>query len=428
MRLPILLVLGVVGCGSPHGAVLTVASPDGPATATRIELVLASADPQFIATIDKQRTSPAKLDEAAVIYYRQRATGGIITSIAKLDAFTVRIEPDATTAPDEAFIPFVLAYNNDTLVGIGSVNDDAGDPTAITINDSVTVKYTVTMQALTAATASAAITSGQNLVVRCATNAQQPWISGIAWQGASGIQRRLLLPDLASDPLATDATSRDADLDCDQHAAGEEDCDDLRDTFFAGHRETCDGIDSNCNGSRYEVLDCQLGGGSVCGTGVQVCDELNPGARGACMPDPACACASGALGCTRCVLDFSTTSDPGKQTPCEPAVGHLTLDGCTITPCTVEVVGTTGDWEASVGLLETGPFLAKVVGAHTVFLRVKLGGDVMALPNQSTGTVQLAVTQALQTTLMGIDLELAGMADVCVPAGTTGNSPMTCSP
>lgn len=435
MRLSILAAVGVLGCGGvDRGAVLTVSSPDGPMAATRIEIVLASADPQFISTVKNQRISPAKLEEAAVIYYRQRATGGVVTSIGQLDSFVVRVEPDATAAPDEAFIPFVLAYDDDTLVGIGSVNDGAGDPSAIKIKDGGVIKYTVTMQALTAASPTAPIRAGEHMIVGCLDAMHGPWTSGVAWQGASGIQRRLLLPDVATDATATDATSRSADLDCDEHEASSGDCDDLREAFHRGSGESCDGVDTNCDGSRYEVLQCPLSSapsGCIGRPGLQVCDELNPLAPTSCRPDPACTCADGTVtGCTRCVLDFMATSISTQQTPCAPSVGLLTLTGCTeALPCTIEVVGTTGGWDATVASLVTGPFSKKAVGVHAkVVLRVKRGGDVDGVADASVGSVQLLVTQGAGSEVIGVDLELGVGPDTCALTGGSGDFQMTCSP
>jgi len=58
------------------------------------------------------------------------------------------------------------------------------------------------------------------------------WRSGAVWKRPSGPQIRLLLPDLAADPAATDAMLRDSDLDCDQYAAAD------RDWMICGPRTT----------------------------------------------------------------------------------------------------------------------------------------------------------------------------------------------
>src|SRR5678816_3691359 len=104
-----LILLGVVAaCGSDDGAVLTLRAPNGPGSAARIEIVLASADAAAIATAD-QRAQLEGLTEAPVRYYRQRAPGGNVDAVARLDGFVVRIEPNSDVAADEKFVPFVLA-------------------------------------------------------------------------------------------------------------------------------------------------------------------------------------------------------------------------------------------------------------------------------------------------------------------------------
>ncbi|MGC4083297.1 MAG: hypothetical protein QM736_14610 [Vicinamibacterales bacterium] len=43
--------------------------------------------------------APGALGEEDVVYYRQRARGGIVDSVATLDGFRVRIEPRSTRRP-----------------------------------------------------------------------------------------------------------------------------------------------------------------------------------------------------------------------------------------------------------------------------------------------------------------------------------------
>src|SRR5262245_40908277 len=89
-----------LGACSNDGAILTFEAPDGPAGAARIQIVLASADLETIGTGIRQRMQPGVLNEEDVVYYRQRAKGGIVESVDTVDGFQVRIEPEVDAAPD----------------------------------------------------------------------------------------------------------------------------------------------------------------------------------------------------------------------------------------------------------------------------------------------------------------------------------------
>src|SRR5678816_2839548 len=117
-----LILLGVVAaCGSDDGAVLTLRAPNGPGSAARIEIVLASADAAAIATAD-QRAQLEGLTEAPVRYYRQRAPGGNVDAVARHAASAESIKPTSDGGADEKFVPCVVAPALiDRLLAIGSV-------------------------------------------------------------------------------------------------------------------------------------------------------------------------------------------------------------------------------------------------------------------------------------------------------------------
>jgi hypothetical protein len=426
----------VAACGgSNDGAVLTVRSPDGPATASRIEIVLASADAMTIADIDGQRTMPTMLTVEQARYYRQRATAGFVDDVAKLDGFVVRIEPNLGVSPDEQFIPFLLAYGDgDALIGIGTVRDEAGNPASVVIQAGRSDPYFVDMVPLADTDGDNGIASGESMTIGCAGHNQQPFRSGVAWRPSSGPQLRLLMPDTSIDAKATDATPRSLDLDCDDHDAPDDDCDDLRAAFNNDGAERCDGQDTNCDGARFEIVDCAITDTCGSNTGVQLCLDAgaNPQA-GQCVGDPKCQCTMGQPGpCTKCILDFRPTSDPAKQTPCAPAVGTLAIAGCAVgSPCTVEVVRRPGPWEGSVSVQPDSGFGQKAVGVtDKVFLEAKLGSgsDVTGMSAESVGAIFLAVSQGTSVRYIGVDLELNGNGAIGACVTTNGTSPMVCGP
>ncbi|HEU0032430.1 MAG TPA: putative metal-binding motif-containing protein [Kofleriaceae bacterium] len=413
---------------------LTVRAPDGPSTADRLELVLASADARSITAVDGQRASDTALVEESVRYYRQRATAGTLDAIAQLDGFVVRIAPDTSVSADEAYVPFLVASTRDPdgsyrLTGIGAVLDAAGDPAPVTIADGVRESYFVDVTPLVAPVGTLAAREG--LELRCPTPQQSTYRSGLAWRFDRGPQLRLLLPDVVADPAATDARERALDLDCDHHDALVDDCDDLRAAFHDGAAETCDGMDTNCDGDRYAIVDCALPAG-VCGPapsqGLAICDELSA-QQTTCAGDPQCQCTSGNPGpCTKCILAFEPTAVVTDQRPCAPAVGKLAI-GCT-EPCTVEVMPRPGNWGALVAAQLGGTFAPRATGVtDAVFIQAALlsGSVVTAAPAESVGDFVLAITHGDDVRYLGVDLQLSSLGSATCPI-TNGTSPMLCSP
>src|SRR5262245_54661257 len=105
------LVLPLTASGGDEGAVLTVSAPAGPAGARRIDAALARPAEDALRRVDGQRVGPGALVSEPVRYYGQRATAGAVEDVTALDGFAIRIEPDAAVAPDDAFVPFLLAYD-----------------------------------------------------------------------------------------------------------------------------------------------------------------------------------------------------------------------------------------------------------------------------------------------------------------------------
>ncbi|MBS1123128.1 MAG: hypothetical protein H6Q90_5356, partial [Deltaproteobacteria bacterium] len=284
--------------------------------------------------------------------------------------------------------------------------------------------------ALTAAS-DMGVAPGQSTVVDCAVD-QGTFHSGIAWRPGDGPQLRLLLPDPSVD--STDATGRLLDLDCDVHEALDADCDDLRLGFHADQPELCDGLDSNCDGRRFELLDCALAAGT-CGpqasTGLQLCVDVGAGTAGQCVGSPACQCATGNPGeCNKCILDFKSTSDVMTQEPCAPAVDAIAIGCPSDDPCTVDVVPRGDPWEGQLSLQPLDGFASHVSGVtDTVNLRVKLrsGTSVMAAPAQSVGAIYLAITNSTGTRFRGIDLQLSNLETPCTDVGS-GLTSMLCGP
>ncbi len=436
---PVVLVLAVAACsGGGDGAVLTFDVPDGPAGASRIELVLASASEESM-TATRQRIRPGMPTEEDVVYYRQRSPVDAIVGITSLDGFEVRIEPDETLVPDETFIPFALIYDDqDALIGVGSVNDPDGVPSAVTIKPGIALSYTVTVTALAAALdADAGLAVGQGHAVDCTTNAQA-WRSGAVWKGASGPQIRLLLPDLGTEPAATDAMSRTSDLDCDQYPADHRDCDDLRTTYNVGQTETCDGNDTDCDGRRLELVEgCPITNNSLCSmTGVQACFEA-PGATtatGLCMPTAVCGCQRNGgvtpADCNVCTLGWLTV--PGGADPCEPSVGKLHFEECQAPGCTIELVDREGPWELKIGPEIDGPFSSKLTGitVNYYYLRAQYVGTAPFAPTApSIGAAYVAIQDPTvpRPRIMPINLDLESQSRTGCTSGT-GNNSMSCSP
>lgn len=429
------LLLGSGGCSSApsEGAILTFQTPAGPMTATRVEVVLANASTDAISEIDNQRRQPGSLEDDGVRYYRQRARGGEIEGAKTVTGFELRIEPDMGTSTDEQFIPFAFLYDGDTLIGVGSVLDAAGEPTAVEIKPGVITSYDVTVTAVHDVAADDALDAGGARTVTCFSRDQAPWKSGYAWSTPDGTHElRLLLPDVGTDAAATDATERAADLDCDAHPADASDCDDVRGAYFNGAAESCDGLDTNCDGQRYmatgctqTAVACNVAGGQ---NGVQICDD-NAGTVSACTPTAGCACNSigGNGSCARCAVVF--TGATASKAACSPSVGKLHLEACPPNGCTVEVAGATNGWRGYVGLTETGAFSTRITGAPGyLYLEAKRGGTIMQT-QAPVGEIFLLVTGDQGTFTMPVQLDMYPGTDAC-PAIATGStsSRMTCTP
>ncbi len=436
--LGLLLLASLAACGDNDGAVLTFATPDGPVTATRIELVRASAQEPIEAS---QRVRPGALDEEDARYYLQRARGGVFEQPGALDGLTLRIEPETQVAPDEQFIPFALLYAGETLVGVGTVEDANGEPTAIVIRPGMLAQYRMRVAPISPLTGDdGAISDGRARVVSCVRPGDdEAWTSGIAWKRAGHSQRRLVLARSGDD-----ARERGADLDCDEHDARDEDCDDLRLAFHEGQAETCDGLDTDCDEQMTEVIEeCPLSSGLCGGTGIAYCTEggpmnVQPVLHG-CAAAPTCACdpQTGNVDlCTRCVLAYRA----GEPRPlCAPALGKLHPRGMLCeqnAPCRVEVVAVDGPFKAEVAALEAGPFDdATITGSAYVWLTLEHedGPTIDAMPRASVGAVYLAVRNGNGTFLpVSVDIALAeGVSGECEPAPTPNQNDlvwMNCSP
>ena len=322
MRLLSFGLIVVAACGdSQQGALLTVNAPDGPSTASRIEIVLASANPATIDDIPLQRQRPTDLSGEPVRYYRQRATAGVVPIGANgMDSFAVRLEADGSV-PDDALIPFLVARDdNNTILGIGAYLEN-DRPAPVTIVPGQLLGYEITMTALTVTAGTNGIGDNQVLTVRC-----DGFDSGIAWKpGAT--QFRLLLPDRSNDAAAVDASGRTLDMDCDGAEALHDDCDDLRSEFHIGADEVCDGLDYDCDSRRLEVVSCPVATGCNGTPGVQLCADVNAGSTiGSCARDPSCACQVN-NNCNRCAIPFT---DAGQQKGlCEPYLSNpITIPVC----------------------------------------------------------------------------------------------------
>ncbi len=428
-RLALLAVLGACSNAPDEGAILTFQTPAGPMTATRVEVILANASADSISEIDNQRRQPGSLEDDGVRYYRQRARGGEIEGTKTVSGFELRIEPDMATAMEEQFIPFAFLYDGDALIGVGSVLDSAGEPTVVDIKPGVITTYDVTVTAVHAVSDDDALDAGGARVVSCATRDQSAWKSGYAWSTATH-ELRLLLPDVGADAAATDATERAADLDCDAHPADASDCDDVRTAYFNGAAESCDGLDTNCDGLRYMATGCTQSNStcSIAGgqNGVQICDDT-AGTVSACTPTAGCLCSNGTTGCARCAVVF--TGQATSKVACSPSVGKLHLPSCPTSGCTVEYVGATNGWRGYVGLAETGPFGTKVPGAPGyVYLEAKRSGT-LAQTQAAVGEIYLLVTGEQGTYTMPVQMDMYPGTDACplIATGST-SSRMTCSP
>ncbi len=431
---PVSLVLMFAACGGGgDGAVLSFTAPEGLGEASRIELVLASADSAAVTTA-KQRMRPGLLTEESVVYYRQRSTVDAISGVTTLDGFEVRIEPDQNIVDDETFVPFALIYDaQDALIGVGTVNDGNGIPTPVLVRPGTVASYDIIVVKLVPDTDEDGVAVGQGHAISC-EGQQGAWPSGAVWRTQSGPQIRLLLPDVAADPDATDAMERALDLDCDDHAAADRDCDDLRTAYHRGQTETCDGRDTDCDGRPLELIEgCQSSNLGTCGApNVQICADSAAGLASQCAAPVECACAPGSasLACHRCALSWVPAT--GGASPCSPSVGKIHFDACPAPGCTVEVVGGEGQWEIKLGPAETGPFTSQLPGVAIGYVYVRatyLGSAPFSITATTIGSMYLAITSPVAgrpPSLIPINLELEDVMFAQCP--TTGTSFMRCTP
>lgn len=415
MRLAWLAWLAVAACGSEDGAILAIRAPEGPDSVARLEIVLA-VDGR-VDTVDDQRKAPRDFAGVeAVRYYRQRATAGVIEGVGRADGFTLRVEPNITMVPERTFVPFLVAYDTgDNVIGVGAVLDEQGEPASITIEGGAARKYFVDMVPLAPMDPALGMGDRESIRVAC-----EDGTSGIAWRPAS-TQLRLLLAARGED----DASDRALDLDCDGHAADESDCDDLRAFFHASRQEACDGMDQNCDGARATVQGCA---NATCATGgVQLCDDRTGEPIGACQPAASCACGTGS--CASCALAFKPTATPMKQTPCAPAAGKMKFAGCVEgASCTIDVLSATPPWTAYLSNSPTTGFTTRVtVNTADAYIELKSGGDVMGQGGASVGTLHLMVTQAGQSRLVSVDIQLADEQSCTALPGSSLYA-MTCAP
>ncbi|MBA3455271.1 MAG: hypothetical protein H0T42_19425 [Deltaproteobacteria bacterium] len=443
MRL-VSLVLVCAACGgSGDGAVLSFTAPDGPVGASRIELVLASADSSAM-TATRQRMRPRATTTEEVVYFRQRSTVDSIVGIDAIDGFEVRIEPDEDLVSDETFIPFALIYDDaNALIAVGTVNDaESGAPIPVIVRPGTVASYDVTVIKLAPDSDAAGIAVGQGHVVTCKSDSGS-WPSGVVWKPASGPQIRLLFPDVTEDPMATDAMLRASDLDCDDHRADSGDCDDLRTAYHSGQTETCDGDDTDCDGRPFELIrGCQVPSGTTCvAPGVSLCAEASnePPRPGTCEPSAACSCAlvngTTPVRCSACALTWVTgSSSPGSggAAPCAPSIGEVHFDQCDAPGCTVDVVGTDGQWEIKIGPDSIGPFSSQLTDVTTgqYYVRAKyLGTAVFPTSSTTIGGVYMAIRGPLRApSIMPINLELEESVLAQCAVDPTGNNVMRCYP
>lgn len=432
--LGLLLLASLVACGDPDGAVLTFATPDGPVAATRIELVLASAEEPIVVS---QRVQPGRLDEELVSYYLQRASGGTFADPGDLGGLSLRIAPELDVTRDERFVPFALLYDGDALVGLGTVDGADGAPVAVTIRPGMLAEYRMTVTPLSEVVADdGVIGDGRARRFPCETTSLEVYPGGLVWKRAGQPQRRLVLGPAAKE--------RGADVDCDEHDARDEDCDDLRIAFHEGQVEACDGLDTDCDGRMTELIEeCPLPSGLCAGTGVAYCTEGGPSNAApvlhGCRATPTCAC-DPQIGnvdlCNRCVLAYRQ----GEPRPlCAPALGKLHPRGMLCDPnlpCRIEVVAVDGPFEVEVAAIETGPFASSATTSSTyLWLRLEHtdGPTIDAMPRTSVGAVYLAVQNGDGTFLpVSVDLELdVEVSGECMPAlgsNLNGLVWMSCSP
>jgi hypothetical protein len=406
-----------VACSGEVGLVLALDAPNGPGSASRIEIVLASPADGATATVGDQRVAPGQLDAETVRYYRQKAPAGTVLHVGRVGGFVIRVEPRDGADADEPFVPFVLAYDEDDsgLIGVGAILGEDGLPAAIDVPAGARLEATATMIPLMRTSLERGIGRGEGTEVACVGDSA-PRRSGIVWRPPTGLEVRLLLPDAGQ----SSAAMRPLDLDCDGHAADAGDCDDLRAKYHAGAADTCDGEDTNCRGDKYALEACTVSNACPAAgdVGVRFCADV-PGTTATCVPSPACRCAAGT--CTKCMLAFEG-APPMKA--CSPGVGKLKLPACGLPgPCAIDVVTNNPRWEIAVGATSAGPFGRRVVlDGEEVFVLAKYVSPPSPLPppGVSLGEAHLAVTSGAGTEYLGIDLELGVSANTCADQASDG--------
>jgi hypothetical protein len=416
MRLLASLALLAGACGADEGALLGFEGA-GDVTADRVEIVLASAKPDHLSEIDDPRAG----------YFRQRINIDGIEGVGSLAGLTVRIEPDVLEAPDEAFIPFVFAFEGDALVGVATFTGSDGKPAPIAIEGGRVSKYMLTLTPVTHVAPDAPLAPSTGTVVEC--QGTSAWRSGYAWQPPTGPQLRVLLPDPELDANMKNATMRASDLDCDGHAAAD-DCDDLRPSIHPGAVEACDGVDSDCDGELMEVVSC-AGSNTCASESVALCIDDGTSPPPACLPDASCACsATAGLQCASC--GFFHRAVNSEKEACAPAVGKLHTS---CTNCTVEVVDVKGPFEVTLSTIAGGPFESSTLSMGYFYLRaVQTAPQTFAVaPRESIGEVYLAITHELQTQLMPVNLDFIDEGPITgtcpnTSLGMPDDADMRCSP
>lgn len=420
MRLAYLLLGSVVACGgTEEGALLVLDAPEG-ATAQRIEIILASADPATIEDVENQRVQPTDLAQEPVRYYRQRAITGELDNVGTLAGFSVRLEPNLDV-PEGELIPILFAYDaQDQLTAIGAVLDN-GMPRPVEIIDGQLLRFDVAMTVVAQTDGLDGIGDNEAVVVDCTG-----FRSGVAWRSGE-TQLRLLLPDRSQDGEATDASTRKSDMDCDDHKAIADDCDDLRSEFHFGAVEACDGLDHDCDFRSQELVPCE-GITTACGltSGVGICLD-RPGATSAntiaCTAEPECACEDG--NCSFCTIAFEG-GDGLPSSPCTPSVAHDVFVVACGGSCAVEVLSRAGDpFRTRISLPGTGQFSDKLTNVTSkIDVEVEAFSDLAAAGSEIVGGIFLSVTPADgPASQMSLAIKLAQSASTCGPAPDT----MVCS-
>lgn len=408
---------------SESGAHLTLSAPNGPGQAAAFRLVLAM--PEDVPQIANQRVSPSEDATQTVPYFLQRTIAGA-EPIDHVDGLRIRLAPDAFE--EQKFIPFVLLYDSaGVIVGIATFQTPPSP--VIVVGDEID-KYVLDVEPVTQVTDDVKPAAGQVRVVEC-----DGFTSGIAWRPLGGGEIRLLFPADGSD----DATGRDLDLDCDQHAVSEDgtgrDCDDTRGWVNRDAQEMCDGYDTNCDGAHTTLVACIATNDTVCpdpttGMGTALCDDRT-GEISACMSNVQCLCANQQAGCARCTMPYDVGAGTTSVKPCQPAIGTLSTGSlCSPTaPCSVEVLAVRGGWKAEVANDPAASFGSSASGVGlrvAVMIKRPEGPGYEMMKASSVGELDLLITtKDGQEHFKAVDL---GLGDVSTQCAATGASTLSCTP